>query len=123
MNPVSRTLIIVLSLSFMVFVLDLVKKKALKEKYAFLWLITGSVITVFAVLNKLLFWLISLLGIQLPINGVLFLGLFFIAIISIHFSVVISNLSEQNKKIAKKLAILEIQHKDVEKEDKGQPEN
>lgn len=123
MNPVSRTLIIVLSLSFMVFVLDLVKKKALKEKYAFLWLITGSVITVFAVLNKLLFWLISLLGIQLPINGVLFLGLFFIAIISIHFSVVISNLSEQNKKIAQKLAILEIQHKDVEKEDKGQPEN
>lgn len=116
MNIISRILSISLSLSLVFIILELVRRKKLKEKYALLWLITGMAILLLAVFNKLLFLIISLLGIKLPINGILFLGLFFVILINLHFSTVISNLTEQNKKIIQKLALLEIELKNIGKE-------
>lgn len=107
MNVTSRILAITVSFCLMLVLLELVRKKKLKEKYAFLWLFSGSIIFVLAVFNKVLYWITRALGITLPINTVFFLGIFFIILINLHFSLVISNLSEQNKKIAQKLALLE----------------
>lgn len=118
MNIVSRILSIVLSSCLLIIIFELIRRKKLKEKYAILWLVTGSVILIFAIYDRLLFWIISLLGIHLPINGLLFLGIFFIIIINLHFSLVISSLSEQNKKIAQKLALLEMKIKNIEKNEK-----
>lgn len=115
MNIISRILSISLSLILILIIFELIRRRKLKEKYAILWLVTGSVILIFAIYDRFLFWIISLLGIQLPINGLLFLGIFFIIIINLHFSLVISSLSEQNKKIAQKLALLEIKIKNIEK--------
>jgi hypothetical protein len=47
----------------------------------------------------------------MPINTLFFFGIFFIISINIHFSLVISKLTEQNKKIAQKLALLELELK------------
>lgn len=107
MNMVSRIVSIILSMSLLIIILDLLRRKKLKEKYAALWLITGISILILALFQRLLSWIIYLLGIKLPINGLFFLGLFFVILINLHFSVVISNLVEQNKKIAQKLALLE----------------
>lgn len=111
MNTVSRIISIVISLSLLFFIFNLVRKNKLKEKYALLWLLTGSVIFILAIFQNLLNWITCVLGIKIPINTVFFLGIFFILLINIHFSMVISNLSEQNKKIAQKLSFLETEVK------------
>ncbi len=108
MTIVSRIFSIILSLSLMLTILELIRRRKLNEKYAILWLITGAIILLLGVFNKFLLFIVGLLGIQLPINGILFLGVFFIIVINLHLSMVVSNLSEQNKKMVQKIALLEI---------------
>lgn len=115
MNIVSRIISIVISLSLLFFIFNLVRKKKLKEKYALLWLFAGSVIFILAISQNLLNWITYALGIKMPINTVFFLGIFFILLINVHFSLVVSNLTEQNKKIAQKLALLESEVKSFRK--------
>jgi hypothetical protein len=107
MNSQSRILAVAISLCLLFFIFELVRRKKLKEKYALLWLFSGGIILIIATFNNILQRITNLLGIILPINTVFFLGILFIILINIHFSLVISNLSEQNKKIAQKLSLLE----------------
>lgn len=107
MNISSRIFAIALSTGLLFLIFELVRRKMLKEKYAILWLFSGGIILTLAIFDKMLNWITSFLGVILPINIVFFFGIFFIILINIHFSLVISNLSEQNKKIAQKLALLE----------------
>ncbi len=107
MNIANRILAIGLSLVLVFLIFELIRRKKLKEKYAILWLFSGFIILMLAVFNNVLNWLTNLLGITLPVNTVFFFGIFFIILINLHFSLAISDLSEQNKKIAQKLALLE----------------
>lgn len=109
MNITSRIFFIWLSLSLFVLILELVRKRRLKEKYAILWLISASLIFVFSVFTKLLYWITSILGIGLPSNTIFLFGILFIVLINLHFSLVVSNLSEQIKKLAQKLTLLEFE--------------
>lgn len=118
MNFLSKTLSIILSLTLLLVIFELVRRRKLKEKYAILWIFTGLGILILAVFNNLLSGMAHLFGIKLPINVVYFFGIFFIIIINLHFSMVISALYEQNKKIAQKLALLEIKIKNIKKNDK-----
>lgn len=117
MSIMSRILAVGMSLFLICLIFELVRRKKLKEKYAILWLFSGGIILVLAVFNNILYWLTNLLGITLPINTVFFFGVFFIILINLHFSLVISNLSEQNKKIAQKLALLETEIKSFDKKE------
>ena len=107
MNIANRIFSIGLSLLLVFLIFELVRRKKLKEKYAILWIFSGGSILILALFDNILQWITRLIGIILPVNTVFFLGIFFIIVINIHFSLVISNLSEQNKKIAQKLALLE----------------
>ena len=111
MNISSRIVSIGLSLCLLLLILELVRRKKLKEKYALLWIFSGGTILSLAIANSILNRLTNLLGITLPINTVFFFGIFFLILINLHFSLVISDLSEQNKKIAQKLALLETELK------------
>ena len=108
MNVTSRIISIIMSCGLLFFIFNLVRKRKLKEKYALLWLIVGFVLFILAAFQNLLVWITHIFGIRLPINLLFFLGIFFIILINIHFSIVVSNLSEQNKKLAQKLALLEL---------------
>lgn len=107
MTLMSRIFSVIISSSLVLIILELVRRKKLKEKYAILWLVTGITILIFAFFEKAFVWLAGSLGIQTPINALLFLGIIFVILMNLHFSLVISNLTEQNKKIAQKLALLD----------------
>jgi len=107
MNAGNRFVIIGLSFFFFVLILDLIKRKKLKEKYALLWLFSAAAIFIVATFNNILESIKNVLGITLPSNALFFLGIFFLILINLHFSLTISSLSEQNRKIAQRLALLE----------------
>ena len=110
MNGLSRLVAIGLSACLLGLIFELVRRKKLKEKYAILWLCLGSVTLFFAVFNDVLKIITSSMGILLPINAVFFFGFIIMILINIHFSVVISKLSEQNKIMAQKLSLLEYKY-------------
>ena len=94
--------------ALLVLVFELVRSRRLRERYALLWLATGVILTVLSAwrdgLNTIARWF----GVRSYPPAVLFaVGIFFILAVLLHYSTVISRLSDQNIVLAQKLALLE----------------
>jgi len=91
-------------------VLELIRSGRLRERYALLWLVTGIVLTVLAAWRDGLNTIAGWLGVESYPPAVLFaVGLLFILAVLLHYSTVISRLSDQNVVLAQRLALVENQ--------------
>jgi hypothetical protein len=88
-------------------IFELIRSRRLQERYALLWLLTGLVIFVLAVWRGLLSQFADLVGIAYPPSALFVLASFFVLVVLLHYSTVISKLSEQNTVLAQRVAILE----------------
>ena len=96
------------SFTLVLVVLELIRSHRLRERYALLWLATGLVLTALSLwrggLNSIARWL----GVRSYPPAVLFaVAILFIIAVLLHYSTVISRLSDQNVVLAQKLALLE----------------
>lgn len=95
------------SLLLVAVILELIRSRRLQERYALLWLLTAMVILVFAVWGDALNLLADLVGIAYPPSALFVLASFFILVVLLHYSTVISQLSERNVTLAQRIALLE----------------
>jgi hypothetical protein len=98
------------SLLLLVVVFELIRSRRLRERYALLWLLTGLVLLALSVwrggLNTIAGWF----GVTGYPPAVLFaVGSLFVILVLLHYSTVISRLSDQNTILAQRLALLEEQ--------------
>jgi hypothetical protein len=92
-------------LLFVIF--ELIRSRRLQERYALLWLLTGVVTLVLASWRGALGKLSETLGVAYP-PSMLFLATgFFVLVLLLHYSTVISRLADQNRILAQRLALLE----------------
>jgi hypothetical protein len=96
------------SVILLLVVFELVRSRRLRERYALLWILTGLVLVVLSAwrggLNTIAGWL----GVRGYPPAVLFaVGLLFVILVLLHYSTVISRLSDQNTILAQRLALLE----------------
>jgi hypothetical protein len=109
MTPLRVSIVgVIASVLMILVVLELVRGRRLKERYAILWLVTGVVLLVLSAwrggLNTLAGWL----GVTSYPPAVLFaVGTLFILLVLLHYSTVISRLEDENVEIAQRIAILE----------------
>lgn len=95
------------AVAFMLLILELVRRRALREQYSLLWLLTGLVLVAFGLWRGMVDVIGGLMGIYYgPAALILVFTLFFMVIL-LHFSTVISQLTRQNRTLAQRLAILE----------------
>jgi len=92
--------------SLLVVVIELIRRGRLKEKYSLLWLFAGSILLILSISRDLLEYVSRLLGVFYPPSLLFLLAFLFLLLITLHFSVVLSGLSEQNKQLAQELALL-----------------
>ena len=97
---------IIASFLIMAIVVDLVRRRKLREEYSWLWLITGGVIILLVIWYDLLVLLTRLIGAIAPTTTLFIFGLLFLMVISLHYSIQISKLSQQVKEIAQQLTLL-----------------
>jgi hypothetical protein len=90
----------------LIVIVELIRRGRLKEKYSLLWLFAGTILLIFASSRKLLNYASSLVGIYYPPSFLFLLAFLFLLLITLHFSSVISGLSEKNKQLAQELALL-----------------
>jgi len=88
-------------------VLELVRRRRLLERYALLWLAVGLALVVLGAWRGLLTKLSETAGIHAPPNALFAVGLGFLVVLVLNFSVVISRLSDQTKVLAQRLGLLE----------------
>ena len=98
------------SFALVLVVLELIRSRRLRERYALLWLLTGLVLTTLAAWRDGLNTIAGWVGVRGYPPAVLFaVGILFILAVLLHYSTVISRLSDQNTILAQRVALLEHQ--------------
>lgn len=107
MTPTQRAFAIVASVGTFLVVVELVRRRKLREEYAFLWIVTTGGMVVLSSWYGLVEWVTHLIG-AVTVTTTLFLfSLLFLLLISVHFTTVLSRLTVQVRRIAQQVAILE----------------
>lgn len=91
---------------FAVLVIDFIRRGLLKEKYAVLWLTLVLIISVLGLWRGLLDRISLFFGISYPPSLLFLVAFLFVLLILLHYSVVISILTERNKTLAQEMALL-----------------
>jgi hypothetical protein len=98
------------SFALVLVVLELIRSRRLRERYALLWLVTGITLTALSAWRSGLNTIANWFGVRSYPPAVLFaVGILFILAVLLHYSTVISRLSDQNVILAQRLALLEEQ--------------
>lgn len=101
------------SLFFLVFVLELVRRRKIGERFSLLWIIVAVGMTLAASVGfPLLFKLAPLFGIVYPATALFLLAFLGLTFLSIYFTVILSQLSQQNRTLAQRIALLEAERAD-----------
>jgi hypothetical protein len=96
------------SIGLVLVVLELIRKHKLRERYALLWLVTGVVLTALSLWRDGLNTIAGWLGVRsYPPAVLIAVAILFILAVLLHYSTVISRLSDQNVLLAQRLALLE----------------
>ena len=97
---------IIVSVMFLIMILNLIKNRKIKEEYSLLWLFFSIVFLFFSLWREGLDYLSNLIGIAYPPAAVFMILLAAIFMILIQFSMIISKLTENNKTLAQEIALL-----------------
>jgi hypothetical protein len=92
---------------FLLVIFELIRSRRLQERYALLWLVTGSVILLLSVWRDALRLVAEQVGIAYPPSALFVIGFLFILAVLLHYSTVISELSERNVRLAQDIALVE----------------
>ena len=102
-----------LSIILLFITFELIRKEKLREEYSLLWLFTGAVILIFSIWPE---YFLSRFFSQITgifyLSAVVLLAFMFLLLIVFHFSVVISKLTDLNKELAQRHALLELEFRE-----------
>ena len=100
----------------LVLVVELVRRRRLMERYALVWLLAAAGLFVLGVWQGLLTTLATDVGIRSAPNALFALGFAFVVALLLSLTLVISRLSDQNKALAQRLALLADRLAELERE-------
>ncbi len=101
-----KILSVLASGSVFVLVIELIRRGRLKERYSLLWLFASTVLLILSSSRQLLEFFSHLFGIYYAPSFLFLIAFLFLQLITLHFSVVLSGLTEKNKRLAQELALL-----------------
>ncbi len=96
----------VLALLIVVVVIDMLRRKKLREKYAALWLVVGLATLVLAAFPQLLAIIAGLVGVQVPSNLLFAMSILLALGVCLHLSWEISVVEDETRTLAEEAAIL-----------------
>lgn len=102
----TRVFVVLVGLAILVFMLNLVRKKHIREQYSLLWIVAAVVLVLSAVFSPVVDRLAHLVGIYYPPAFLFLIAILMILVLQFHFSTVISTLREQNKALIQDVGIL-----------------
>jgi hypothetical protein len=112
MKPI-QIIALLASLALLFCILELIRRRKLKERFALLWLFSAVILIVFSLWGRFLDVLAKWLGIYYAPAVLIPIVIFIAVILFIYFSVIVSNQSELIKALAQKIALLEKELKEI----------
>ena len=100
---------IAVSAALVVTIVELVRRGRLTEEYSFIWIVCAVALFVLSLWRNLLDRAASILGVHYPPALLLLVLTFFVVIVSLYFSVVVSRHRKDIEKLVEEVALLEEQ--------------
>jgi hypothetical protein len=88
-------------------VLEMVRRRRLMERYALLWLLSAVVLLALAIWSGALAKISHAIGVIYPPNALFFIAFGFVLVLLLHFSYVVSRLTQQSNMLAQRQALLD----------------
>lgn len=98
-----------LALAIVALVVEMLRRKKLREKYAVLWLVVGVATLVLAAFPRLLNIVAEFVGVQLPSNLLFTMSILMLLGVCLHLSWEISVVEDETRTLAEEVAILRSQ--------------
>jgi len=105
----------VAAFGLLLLVLEMVRRRALAEKYSLLWLLMAGAILMLAVARPALDRIAPVLGIYYAPSALFVVGFVGLLVILLYFSAVITRLTRQNRIVAQQIGILQVRIEALEK--------
>ena len=97
---------LVIAVALLLVILELVRRRRLRVEYSWLWIAAGASIILLILRYDLLIEVSSLLGAVIPTSTLFFLCILYLALLSLNYSVRLSDLTRQVKDLAQEVALL-----------------
>ncbi len=107
LEPKAQIIALVVTFAIFIFVLDLVRRRRLSERYAILWMTAALALLVLSIWTGGLDAIADLMGIAEPANAIFIIAFAVGFLLLLNFSVVSSRLGEETKVLAQEVARLE----------------
>jgi hypothetical protein len=110
-----QVIAIAVSVAIFAVVIELIRRSQLKERYSLIWLGASIVLIIFSTTRQLLHFIAKVVGIYYPPAFLFLLAIGFLLVLLLHFSTIISLLSEKNNRLAQELGIVKTRIQALEK--------
>ncbi len=105
MTPQQQAFALVAGGAIFVLIIELIRRRKLREEYSWLWFLTGFVIFVMVIWYDLLRDLSRMIGAKVVTTTLFLFAVLFLILINIHYSIKISALTNQVKDLSQALAL------------------
>jgi hypothetical protein len=109
MTDVVQLVSIVVSAGLLVTIIELVRRRRLSEEYSLIWIVCAVALFALSLWRNLLDLAASALGVHYPPAVLLLVLTFFVVIVSLYFSVVVSRHRQDIEKLVEEVALLDEQ--------------
>lgn len=115
MSPVQYVLGIAAAVSVFGLVIEMLRRRRLRERHAAWWIVAGGIAIVVSVFPVVLEQAAHFLGFDLPINLVFFASLVVLFLVALQHSSELTELESHNRSIVEKLVVLELKVEQLER--------
>jgi hypothetical protein len=104
-----RLITVAAAVAILILIIELVRRRKLKEEYSLLWVITATVLVVLSIWYGLLVKLTHLMGGTVPSSTLFFCGMVFAVSLLLHFSTRISLLERRITSLVQEIGLLRLE--------------
>jgi hypothetical protein len=100
---------IVFAVLVLIVVVEMLRRRLLRERHAVWWLIAGGLALVAGLFPDTLGWAAAVFGIAVPINLVFFVSIAILFLVCLQHSAELTRLESKTRTLAERVALLELQ--------------
>ncbi|GAB3385057.1 hypothetical protein GCM10027568_01620 [Humibacter soli] len=116
MTVASYVLGVVASLLVLIIVIEMLRRRRLRERHALWWLIAGILALIAGLFPNTLAWAAQLVGVQIPTNLVFFVGIAILFLVCLQHSSELTTVEAKTRTLAEQSAMQELRIRELERQ-------
>lgn len=108
-------LLIIFSSLLLLGVLELVRSRMVREKYAIIWVLLSVSLLILAIRVDFIFYVAEIMGVHDPVNALVFIAIVTILLVLMEYSVILTRHHRHTRDLLKKYSLLQLRLEELER--------